>query len=215
MADKKTKNVSKSMIDIWTKIVNTLFGMSKEKIAKVLEAATFVFLRYGYRRTTMGDIATAAGISRPALYLLFCNKERVFEATLRKLAASLLEEIRIGLAIPGTPLEKLRLAFELWAVRPFALMAESPDARDLIHCGHEFAKEAMDQNFSDFEGQLVAILETISETPPVAGPSLEQIAHVLSASVHGFKGAARNASELREMIDALLHLTIASLATGR
>jgi AcrR family transcriptional regulator len=189
--------------------------MNDEKKTRVLEAATSVFLRYGYRRTTMGDIATAAGISRPALYLLFCNKERVFEAALRKLSTNLLGEIRAGISGSGTPLEKLRLAFNLWAVRPFTLMVDSPDARDLIHCGYEFAKEAMAQNVADFEAQLVAILETVPEARSAVEPSLEKIAHILAISVHGFKGAARSAAELAEMIDALLHLTVASLARGR
>jgi len=61
--------------------------MNEAKKAKVIEAAQSVFFRYGYRRVTMRDIAEAAGISRPALYLLFCSKEEVFEATLRTFSA--------------------------------------------------------------------------------------------------------------------------------
>ena len=52
--------------------------MGQEKDDQIIEAATSVFLRYGFRRTTMGDIAEAAGVSRPALYLRFCNKEHIF-----------------------------------------------------------------------------------------------------------------------------------------
>ena len=188
--------------------------MRREKESRILQAATAVFLRYGYRRTTMGDIATAAGVSRPALYLIFCNKERVFEAALRKLGTGLLEEIRAALAPPGTPMEQLKLAFELWAVRPFSMLAESPDAQDLIHCGYEFAKETMAQSQAAFETQLVTVLATIPQPRGRTAPglSLEQIAHLLATAVHGFKGTARSASELREMIAALLHLTVTSLA---
>lgn len=35
----------------------------------------------------MGDIAAAAGMSRPALYLLFCGKEEVFRAVAESLLA--------------------------------------------------------------------------------------------------------------------------------
>jgi AcrR family transcriptional regulator len=191
--------------------MSTLKFMGSEKRSRVLDAAKSVFWRYGYRRVTMGDIASAAGISRPALYLLFCNKERIFEAVLRDFVASVLEEIRLGITLPGTPMEKLRTAFELWAVRPFMLLADAPDARDLIQCGYDFAKEAMEQSYAAFEVQLVAILETIPEARSSQGPSLEQIAHILSVSVHGFKGAARDASELRDMINAQLHLTVTAL----
>ncbi|MDD9889096.1 MAG: helix-turn-helix domain containing protein, partial [Gammaproteobacteria bacterium] len=51
---------------------------SQAKKDAVFEAAAEVFARYGYRRTTMNDIAEAAGISRPALYLIFENKENLF-----------------------------------------------------------------------------------------------------------------------------------------
>ena len=44
----------------------------------VFEAASEVFALYGYKRTTMQDIAQAVGFSRPALYLLFDNKETLF-----------------------------------------------------------------------------------------------------------------------------------------
>ena len=48
------------------------------KEERVLETAEGVFTRYGYARTTMGDLARSAGLSRPALYLLFPDKEAVF-----------------------------------------------------------------------------------------------------------------------------------------
>ena len=49
------------------------------KKSTVLDAAADVFAQYGFKRTTMNDIATAAGISRPALYLMFENKEHLFK----------------------------------------------------------------------------------------------------------------------------------------
>lgn len=53
--------------------------------ARVLDAALAVFARYGFRRAAMADIAAQAGMSRPALYLLFRSKEDV----LRSLAHAL------------------------------------------------------------------------------------------------------------------------------
>jgi AcrR family transcriptional regulator len=48
--------------------------------ARILQAALRTFLAYGFSRTTMDDIARAAGMSRPALYLLFRNKSDIFRA---------------------------------------------------------------------------------------------------------------------------------------
>ena len=46
----------------------------------ILDAAFGVFAAYGYRRTTMEDIARACGMSRTALYLHFRNKDDIFRS---------------------------------------------------------------------------------------------------------------------------------------
>ncbi|MFJ2651107.1 TetR/AcrR family transcriptional regulator [Streptomyces sp. NPDC087420] len=52
------------------------------KRAAVLTAALGVFGRYGFQKTSMAEVAQAAGISRPGLYLLFPNKEELYRATM-------------------------------------------------------------------------------------------------------------------------------------
>jgi AcrR family transcriptional regulator len=180
--------------------------MRKEKDSQIIEAATSVFLRYGFRRTTMGDIAEAAGVSRPALYLRFCNKEHIFQTVLQAFAARTLEQIRSGLAEFKTPMEQLHFAFECWAVRPFALMQGSPDARDLTNCNLAFAETVKTRNYAAFEALLVPILQGLPglATEGKAG----QVAHVLAVSVHGCKTEARTEADLRAMIDTLLSLAI-------
>jgi AcrR family transcriptional regulator len=54
---------------------------------RVVAAAIAAFSRHGYRRCTMGDVAAAAGMSRPALYLLFPAKEALFRAVAETLLA--------------------------------------------------------------------------------------------------------------------------------
>ena len=53
----------------------------------ILDAAKEVFLRYGFSRTTMDDIARGAEISRPALYLHFRNKGDIYRALAMRLLA--------------------------------------------------------------------------------------------------------------------------------
>jgi AcrR family transcriptional regulator len=189
--------------------------MRDAKKAKVLEAAQSVFLRYGYRRVTMGDIATAAGISRPALYLHFCNKENVFEAVLRAFTARTLDEVSAGLAAHTTAEERLRFAFEVWAVRPFGLLTATPDAKELIDCGFEFAREAIDEGSRAFEAELATILMPLCTQ--ATGPSLApgEIARILTRAVHGFKQTAASAEDLRAMVHGLLGMALASLGKGR
>lgn len=182
--------------------------MGKEKDVQIIEAATSVFIRYGFRRTTMGDLAEAAGVSRPALYLRFCNKEKIFETVLQAFNARTLEQIQAGLPGQASPMEQLRFAFECWAVRPFSLMQGSPDARDLASCCLPFAEPVKTRSHAAFEALLVPILRQFPALAVKGGAGLEQAAHVLAVSVHGFKSEARDEEELRGMIDTLLNLVV-------
>ena len=181
------------------------------KKAKVIEAAEAVFFRYGFRRATMGDLAAAAGMSRPALYLLFCSKEQVFEAVLRAFTARALDEVRAGLPDRTGPLEKLRFAFEVWAVRPFHLFMAAPDARELVDCSFAFAQEAVEQSYRAFEAELAAILAPVAAQAPPQLLSPDQIAHILTRAVHGFKESATGLEDLRAMIDGLLTMVLAPM----
>jgi AcrR family transcriptional regulator len=69
--------------------------------ARILEGATTVFLAYGFQRTTMDDIAKAAEISRPALYLVFRNKSDIYRALAAEFLAKTLESSREALTRDG------------------------------------------------------------------------------------------------------------------
>ena len=63
-----------------------------QRAERILEAASDLFAHYGYDKTTMEDIARAAGVSKGAIYLHFRGKEDLFDALIaresaRKLAA--------------------------------------------------------------------------------------------------------------------------------
>ena len=52
--------------------------------AHVLETALTVFARHGFSKTSIEDIAKAAGISRQGIYLYFKNKDEIFSASIQK-----------------------------------------------------------------------------------------------------------------------------------
>ncbi|NED87373.1 helix-turn-helix transcriptional regulator, partial [Streptomyces sp. SID11233] len=51
----------------------------------MLDAAMATFARFGYRKTSMAEVARAADISRPGLYFLFSSKELLFRAAVEQL----------------------------------------------------------------------------------------------------------------------------------
>jgi AcrR family transcriptional regulator len=183
--------------------------MSEAKKSKILLAARSVFLRYGYRRVSMNDIAEAADLSRAALYLSFRNKEDVFIGAFEQWLDETIAEIAREMPRFATPKEKMRIAFEIWAVRPFELTTTSAEAKELVECSFDFAQASLRQGYKKFEAALVPVLASQAERHPGSmriGP--EKTAHVLANAVHGFKQAASTPADLRSLIDDLLTLSL-------
>jgi AcrR family transcriptional regulator len=183
--------------------------MDVKKRDVALSAARNTFLRYGYKRVTMNDIAEAAGISRPALYLIFNSKEEVFKGVYEHWVKETLAEIESKIAPLKSPDEKLRVAFELWTVRPFKMTLGSNEVSELLECTFGFAQESVKQGYRSFERILIPILKSHSmfQTSKIK-ISPEKMAHVLSSSVRGFKIAAKDVAGLRSLIKDLLILAL-------
>ena len=185
-----------------------------EKVEDVIAAAMQVFARYGYKRVTMADLAEAAHMSRPSLYLIFPSKEQVFTAVVARVFASMLAEIRQGISRFTTAEEKLRFACEIWCVRPFEMILASPDARDLLESSYEFAAETTIEAARDFMSILAEILDPLVRRQNKIHLSSIQIAHLLASALPGFKGSAESVAQLRALIAGLITVVLASLDEG-
>ena len=172
-------------------------------------AARSVFLRFGYRRVSMNDLAEAAGISRAALYLAFKNKEDVFLGVFLQFVDETIADIEREMATCVTAQAKLTSAFELWAVRPFELTMKSAEARELVECSFDFAESSLRDGYERFEATIVPVLTPLAERRPArAHMDPERIAHVLASAVRGFKQTAATPDALRLLIEDLLTLSL-------
>jgi AcrR family transcriptional regulator len=197
-----------STIDKTTAFVNSQ-KMDSKKRDRVLTAALDVFLRYGFKRVTMNDIAAAAGISRPALYLVFRSKEEIFKSVYERWVKETLTEIENKIERLKTPEEKLRAAFEFWTVRPFERMRASSEAAELLETTFGFAQDSVNQAYRSFEKILLPVLKSHSKFQGAKTKiSAEKTAHLLSGAVRGFKVVAKDAREIRALVNDLLVLLL-------
>jgi AcrR family transcriptional regulator len=182
--------------------------MTDDKKSKILAAARSVFLSYGFKRVNMNDIAEAAGVSRPALYVLFKNKEEIFIAAYLRWVEETIAQVEAAMAKTTSPMEKIARAFEIWSVGPFELTMASPAAQELLDCNFLFAQAARKQGDSTFEATIAPVVAHLSETLPAASLIAPgRIAHVLVSAVRGFKQASATPDDMRGLIDELLLLS--------
>ncbi len=181
--------------------------------AALLEAAFGVFARFGYRKTSMDEVARAAHISRQGLYLHFANKEDLFRATLRHALESSLGDARSALMADDAPLdERLRGAFDAWIGRYVGRF--SANAADL----KEAADGLVSTEVTDFEKLFVETVAAqlreggLAAAYKSAGVSARQLAENLCTTARGLKYSCETQAEFREAFAVAVRITCAPLA---
>ncbi len=89
----------------WSKI--RMIDVEKTK-AEIVEIAREIFARFGFKKTTMEEIAKAVKKAKSSLYYYFQNKEEVFQAVIEQEANVLREKIEKALSQESTPQGKIR-----------------------------------------------------------------------------------------------------------
>ena len=178
--------------------------VSREK--RAIEVATDVFLRYGFARTTMGDIAKGVGISRPALYLVFAGKDEVFSAVIERLADDRLAYIRDRLLGFTTLEERVSFACVALGTYGFDLMAAHPNAKDLFN----FAAAPVRSMYAKFQALIAELIaEAAEKSTPRQTPEL--LARIVTFAIRGFREVADDEVDMQRMIDGQVSLLLAIL----
>lgn len=108
------------------------------KRARILDGAMKVFLAYGFSRTTMDDIARAAEVSRPALYLLFRNKTDIYRALATDFVQEALDQARTALANEGALVQRLEGAIQC-AMHRLREVEDSPHGAEIMDMKNSLA----------------------------------------------------------------------------
>nr|WP_246563227.1 TetR/AcrR family transcriptional regulator [Bradyrhizobium liaoningense] len=177
---------------------------AKEELA--VEAATKVFSRYGYARTTMGDIAEQAGISRPALYLLFPDKDAVFAAAIRRMDEQKHREIQAAVARLDGLHAKLLHACKSWGSHGFDLIEAHPDSADLFDLRFPAVRKVYD-NFQAVVADLIR--EQVRSASITEEP--EALARCLVFGMRGLRETARNGKDMRRLIAVQVTMLVRSI----
>lgn len=186
--------------------------MTTDKEKAILDAAQTQFLRYGYRRVTMADIAAAAGMSRPALYLLFSNKEAIFSGVFARYAGAQLADIKKGVDDFQTVSERLTFAVEIWTIQSYELIHGTPEGQELAECSFGFAADIVLDSYERFEAIVEAILAPHVSKRARGAENAATLAQMFALSLRGIKSGARDAKHLRELATSLISVTTSALS---
>lgn len=189
--------------------------MDSDKKSKVLDAALQVFLRYGFKKATMGDIAEKAGISRPAVYLVFPGKEEIFRAVIVRKVEDFCRESEKKLARCTGLKAGITAILDTWIFEPYETLTASPEAAELMEFAYSFAPDLRRQSLQLMEEQLLQVMTSAPETQltPVGelGVSAKMSARLLAVSTVELKHSVENIEELRQLLDAAVAIHVSCL----
>jgi AcrR family transcriptional regulator len=173
---------------------------SAARRAAILEAATGVFLRYGFKKTSMDDLARAAGLSRQGLYLHFATKEVLFKEGVLQLVATTRAASRAALAREELDVEERLLgAFEA----AHGHTVGEPGAEHMNEL-METAAQLVGPVATELEQALVVDVTRVLRSSGVAarwketGVSAKELAEHLHATSYGAKHCVAAHPEYRE-----------------
>ena len=155
---------------------------------QLLEAALGVFARHGYRKTSMDDVAQAAGVSRQGLYLHFPTKEDLFRAAVEQALARSQTAVAAVLGrAEGTLEERLVEAFDAW-VGQF-VEAVGSDVDDLVSACKTLLGATVEQETQCFVRRVADALERggLAAFYAPAGITAGDLAATLWATANGLK----------------------------
>ncbi|MBU2993181.1 helix-turn-helix domain-containing protein [Octadecabacter sp. 1_MG-2023] len=180
----------------------------------ILDAALEVFLRYGFRRTTMGDIAKAAGLSRQTLYSRFANKDEVYAAGLDLHTQRIVADLKSAFLEAATIEDAMDGFATISIVSTFEMLNQSPDASDLIEAANSPEGQAAMARSSLLKRQILAeLFEPYSTALETHGLSPSQLAEFVETNKLAISKTAQTREQLEGQI-ATLTASVVALTKG-
>lgn len=181
-----------------------------EKRDQVLDAALDVFLRYGFKKATMGDIADKAAMSRPSLYLVFPNKEDIFRGVIARKMEEFWRDTEAKLSKSQDLREGLEAVLDTWVAEPCEMIHTSPESDELMEFAYSFAPDLRKQMLEMMEQQFLQAIRIGAPTKSSsAGESRlndSVVARLIAVSTTEMKHSAADMTEVRELLAATVEI---------
>lgn len=163
---------------------------------QLLEVALRVFAQQGFYVTSMSDIATAAGVTKPVLYQHFTSKRELYAQLLGEVGSQIQEAITKAVASANTPREQVERGFAAY----FRFVDDHRDAFQLFYASGSWRDEQFSSLTQEVENTIAA---QVAELIEIEGLSTEQrrllghgiVGMIEGASTHWLSSAEKTDPE--------------------
>jgi AcrR family transcriptional regulator len=190
-----------------------------DKRAVILGAAMKLFGLYGFRRTSIDDIAREAGIAKGTVYLYVETKEALFRALSQSLVDQMMEAARRAAAGEGTLVERLVAVLDAKFGFFYDLLRGSPHVAELLDskgrlCADLFAEA--DAAYAKLLTRMVSDAVRRGEIAPKrVDLTTAEVADLLTSGAHGIATPdVADGALLRKKLAALVRVVVAGVGAA-
>jgi AcrR family transcriptional regulator len=182
----------------------------------IVMAGLELFTRYGYRKTSIDDIARAAQVAKRTVYLHFENKAAVFLAILAYLGDQVRQRCAAAERASGTPVERLTGLLDAYFGLGFELFSKSEHMPELEETFSKLARSRIGDLNTEYEDRLARFLRSLKKSGEIEGPpqglTVEQITHILVRAAEATKHDPSQLGDRKALNRGLRELAMLAIA---
>jgi AcrR family transcriptional regulator len=186
------------------------------KANAIVLAGLRLFTQYGYRKTSIDDVARAAQVAKRTVYLHFENKAAVFLAILQYLGDQVRQRCAAAERAGGTAVDRLTGLLDAYFGMGFELFSKSEHVPELQETFSKLARSRIGDLNTEYETRLGAFLRSLEKTGVVAGPpqglTVGQIVQILMRAAEGVKHDAKVQGDRKALERRLRQLATFAIA---
>jgi AcrR family transcriptional regulator len=188
------------------------------KRRSIVLAAMELFARYGYKKTSIDEIAEAAGVAKRTVYLNFENKAAVFVAMLEYFRDQVLERCEAAERSEGSAVERLTAMLDAYYGPGFEMYSKTEYSRELSEASMELAQARIVDFTAEYEARVVRFVRRLKDEGEIGGPppglTVPQIVHMLVRGAEAAKhepGVRGDAKAYAASLRGLATMAIAAM----
>src|SRR6266566_7890478 len=189
---------------------------SSAKPNAIVLAALELFTRYGYRKTSIDDIAQAAQVAKRTVYLHFENKAAVFLAILDYLGDQVRQRCVAAERMGSTPVDRLTGLLDAYFGIGFELFSKSEHMPELEETFSKLARARIGDLNTEYEEWLARFLRSLERSGEIGRPpqglTVEQIVQILMRAAEGAKHDAKVQGDRKAFERRLRELAMLAIA---
>ena len=193
-------------------------GTGSAKPNAIMLAGLRLFTQYGYRKTSIDDIARAAQVAKRTVYLHFENKAAVFLAILEYLGDQVRQRCAAAERAGGTAVGRLTGLLDAYFGMGFELFSKSEHMPELEETFSKLARSRIGDLNTEYQDRLARFLRSLEKTGEIGGPpqglTVEEIVYILARAAEGAKHDAKvqgDRQALQQHLGQLATLAIAAM----